>query len=144
MRTKFPRGLITTQTVGNIGLYYVCYRLSLYGWNVMPTARNAKGVDVIIFNQNASRKISLQIKTLSKRNPVPLGAHLENFIADYIVICVRNYPDDPICFVMIPDEVKNLAYRGEKNERISYWLQPSAYDTDAYKEQWKRIGSGVP
>ena len=35
------------QLTGNVGLYYCCYRLSLLGWNVMPTARNARGVDII-------------------------------------------------------------------------------------------------
>jgi hypothetical protein len=58
MRTKFPRTIVGTQTVGNIGLYYVCYQLSLRGWNVMPTARNSKGVDILTFSQNASRKWS--------------------------------------------------------------------------------------
>ena len=115
MRTKFPKGYITTQTIGNIGLYYVYYRLSLNGWNVMPTSRNTKGIDIIVFSQDAPRKISIQVKTLSKRNPVPLGAHLDNLIAGYVVICVRNYPYEPICYVMIPDEVIKLAYRGEPN-----------------------------
>ena len=31
------------QVVGNIGMYYAAYRLSQQGWNVMPTARNARG-----------------------------------------------------------------------------------------------------
>jgi hypothetical protein len=82
MRTKFPKGYITTQTIGNIGLFYVCYKLSLFGWNVMPTSRNTKGIDIIIFSQNASQKISIQVKTLSQRNPVPLGTRLDNFVAD--------------------------------------------------------------
>jgi hypothetical protein len=30
------------QITGNLGLYYCCYKLSLLGWNVMPTARNAR------------------------------------------------------------------------------------------------------
>ena len=109
----------------------------------MPTARNAKGVDIIAFNQNASRKITIQVKTLSKKNPVPLGAHMENLVADYVVVCVRNYPNEPMCFVLTPDEFRKLAHRGEKNGRVSYWLQTSAYNADTYKEQWKRIGSGV-
>ena len=29
---------------GNVGLYYCCYRLSQLGWNVMPTARNARSL----------------------------------------------------------------------------------------------------
>ncbi len=109
----------------------------------MPTSRNTKGIDIIVFSQDASRMISIQVKTLSKRNPVPLGAHLDNLIADYVVICVRNYPNEPICYVMIPDEVKKLAHRGEKNGRVSYWLQPPAYDSETYKEHWARIGHGA-
>jgi hypothetical protein len=63
---------LTTQNVGNVGLYYVCYQLSRRGWNVMPTARNARGVDVVIYNQDATRTHTLQVKTLSKRYGVPL------------------------------------------------------------------------
>src|SRR6266699_1436173 len=47
-----PRAL-QHQTIGNIGLYFVCYQLSRRGWNVMPTARNARGVDVLIYSQDA-------------------------------------------------------------------------------------------
>jgi hypothetical protein len=144
MRTRFPKGYIPTQTIGNIGMFYVCYKLSLFGWNVMPTSRNAKGVDIMIFSQNASRKFSIQVKTLSRRNPVPLGISLNNFLADYVVICIRNYPNEPICYVMIPSEVKELAHKGEKNGKVSYWLQPRAYENSKYKENWVRIGHGVP
>ena len=31
---------------------------------------------------------------------------------------------------------------GEKDGRVSYWLQPSAYDTDAFRGAWNRIGRG--
>jgi hypothetical protein len=34
---------VGNQVVGNIGMYYAAYRLSQQGWNVMPTARNARG-----------------------------------------------------------------------------------------------------
>lgn len=110
----------------------------------MPASRNAKGVDILIFSQNASRKMSIQIKTLSRRNPVPMGTLLDNLIADYVVICVRNYSNEPICYVMTPDEVKELAHRGEKNRKVSYWLQPPVYENDLYREKWERIGHGVP
>ena len=85
----------------------------------MPTSRNAKGIDILIFSQNVSRKASIQVKTLSKRNPVPLGKSLDNFVADYVVICVRNYPNEPVCYVMTPNEVKKLAHRGEKNGKVA-------------------------
>jgi hypothetical protein len=46
---------LNPQLTGNVGLYYCCYRLSLLGWNVMPTARNARGVDIIAYSRDVSR-----------------------------------------------------------------------------------------
>jgi hypothetical protein len=44
---------ILSQVTSNVGLYYVCYQLAKRGWNVMPTSRNAIGVDIIIYNYDA-------------------------------------------------------------------------------------------
>ena len=54
------------QITGNIGLYYACFQLSRIGWNAMPTARNARGVDIIAYNSDCSRMISIQVKTLTR------------------------------------------------------------------------------
>lgn len=135
MRTKFPRGRITTQTIGNIGLYYTCYCLSLYGWNVMPTARNAKGIDILAYSQSGRKKALIQVKTLSKKNPVPLGAKLDNFFADFVVVCVRAHPDKPDCFILTSEEIRHLAHKGEKNGRTSYWLQPKSYYLDKFRQK---------
>lgn len=132
---------LTSQTVGNVGLYYVCYRLSCAGWNVMPTARNARGVDVLIYSQDGARTCSIQVKALSRRNPVPLGKSVDSFFGDWVVIC-RNLMAEPQSFVLKPEEVRRLAHRGEKDGRVSYWLQPREYETDAYREAWARIGTG--
>src|SRR5882762_2693725 len=81
------------QVVGNVGLFYVCYRLSRRGWNVMPTARNARGIDVLIYSQDASRTYTIQVKALSRRNPVPLGNRLDRLMGDFFVVC-RNVRSD--------------------------------------------------
>ena len=128
-----------TQVTGNIGLYYACYHLSKMGWNAMPTARNARGVDIIAYNRDCSRMISIQVKTLSKRNPVPLGSSLDKVMGDFWII-VNNVSDDPQTYIMRPKEVKSLAHRGEKNGRVSYWLQPKAYCIEKFHEVWPRIG----
>src|ERR1017187_7020369 len=89
MRTRYTRGQVTTQNIGNIGLFFTCYQLSLFGWNVMPTSRNAKGADILIYSQDANRKLLVQVKTLSSKSPVPLGPAIHCLLADYVVICVR-------------------------------------------------------
>jgi hypothetical protein len=47
---------------------------SKQGWNVLPTSRNARGIDIIIYSQNAAKKYTIQVKSLSKRAPIPLGS----------------------------------------------------------------------
>ena len=129
------------QVVGNVGLYYCCYKLSLLGWNVMPTARNARGVDIIAYNQDATEKRAIQVKALSKRSPVPLGLSLDKVMGDFWVI-LNKVTKTPTAFVLLPSEVKELAHRGEKEGRFSFWLQPLEYEQAQFREAWKRIGRG--
>ena len=71
---------LNPQIVGNVGLYYACYNLSLHGWNVMPTARNARGIDVVAYNGDASKFLGIQVKSLSKRSAVPVGTSMDKIM----------------------------------------------------------------
>jgi hypothetical protein len=134
---------LMTQIVGNVGLFYVCYRLSKWAWNVMPTARNARGIDIVIYSQDASRTHTIQVKALSKRNPVPLSGTLDRLLGDFFVICRNVVMESPECFVLRPDEVRARAHRGEKAGRVSYWLPPKDYAVNEFREAWERIGYGL-
>ncbi|NPT54895.1 hypothetical protein [Paraburkholderia elongata] len=127
--------------IGNVGLYYCCYRLSLLGWNVMPTTRNARGVDIIAYNASGSTFIRVQLKALSKRSAVPLGSSLNKIAGDFWVI-VNNVVTEPSAFVLLPSEVKQRAGCNEKDGQVSYWLDPPRYDQEAFRDAWHRIGSG--
>ena len=129
------------QITGNIGLYYTCYKLSHLGWNVMPTARNAKGIDIIAYNKEGTKYIGIQVKTLSKRDPVPLGNSLGKVMGDYWII-VNDVLKEPNAFILLPNEIKELAHREEKGSRVSYWLEPNTYDIELFKEAWHRIDQG--
>jgi hypothetical protein len=132
---------LETQVTGNIGLYYACYKLSCMGWNVMPTSRNARGIDIIAYNKNATGFIGVQVKTLSKRNPVPLGNSLDKIMGKYWII-INNAAKEPNAFIMESDKVRGLAQKNEKNGIISYWLDPKAYDKPEFKDAWGLIGHG--
>jgi hypothetical protein len=140
VKTKAPNN---NQVVGNVGLFYVCYQLSRRGWNVMPTARNARGIDILIYSQDATRTHTVQVKSLSRRSPVPLGPKLEGLFGDFFIICRNVALDTPDCFVLTPAEVRTLAHRGEKDGKSSFWLQPAQYESVAFREQWQRIGTGA-
>jgi hypothetical protein len=130
-----------TQVVGNVGMYYAAYRLSQMGWNVMPTARNARGIDLLAYDATASRFLGIQIKALSIRNPVPLGNSIDRFIGDWWII-VAKAATEPKCFIMKPAEVRRLANPSKEGAKVSYWLPSNRYDTDEFREAWHRIGRG--
>ena len=137
---KKPNNETHTQLTGNIGLYYVCYRLSCLGWNAMPTSRNARGIDILAYSRDCSHIISLQVKTLSKKTPVPLGKDISKIIGDFWVI-VNDVLNDPKVYILAPEEVKKKAHRGEKDGRVSYWLQATSYELDKFKDAWQRLGN---
>jgi len=128
-----------THIVGNIGLFYACYRLSRIGWNVMPTTRNARGIDIIAYSPDASQFIGVQVKALSKVSPVPLGKTLDNIMADWWIIVTKAVTEQPLAFIMRPNEVRERAHRGVKEDRVSFWLQPNAYQQDQFRENWQRL-----
>lgn len=105
----------------------------------MPTTRNARGIDIIAYNADCSKMISIQVKTLSKKNPVPIGISLNKVMGDFWIV-VNNASTVPQTYIILPEEVKALAHRGEKEGRVSYWLQPSSYCIDKFHEAWHRIG----
>ncbi len=125
------------QIVGNIGLYWVCYELSKRGWNVLPTSRNARGVDIIIYSQDNSRKLAIQVKTLSKGYPVPLGSKEENLNADFYTI---HRLSDRKSFVLTNGELKERMdiNNGEKGKSI--WLSKKNYEL--FENAWDKIGKG--
>ena len=55
-------------------------------------------------------------------------------------IIVNEVAKEPKSHIMLPQEVKDLAHRGEKDGRVSFWLQSSAYCIDDFHEAWDRIG----
>jgi hypothetical protein len=131
-----------SQVVGNAGLYYCCYKLSLLGWNVMPTARNVRGVDIIAYSWDAKRKIALQVKALSKRDPVPVGSSLGTILGDFWVIIDKVNTEHPRAFILLPSDVMQLAHPNKTGTTPSFWLEPPMYDQDVFREAWDRIGRG--
>jgi hypothetical protein len=126
-----------TQVVGNIGMYYAAYRQSQMGWNVMPTSRNARGIDLVAYDERADRKLGIQVKALSKRNPVPLGKSIDAFMGDLWIIVTKAVTASPVCLIMTPEQVKRLVHRGVKEGRVTFWLQPKQYEADEYREAWQ-------
>lgn len=100
---------LSKQLVGNTGLFYVCYELSKRGWNCLPTTRNSKGVDIVIYGSKGERKFIIQVKSLSEKNAVSFGIKKrpepQEIIADFLIICRKVKSDKPEIFILNRKEV---------------------------------------
>jgi hypothetical protein len=133
--------LPSKQTIGNVGLYFVCYELSKLGWNVLPTSRNAKGVDIVAYSADGETVRTVQVKTLGKNDGVPLGKSLESLIADDIIICMNALGERPEIFMINTEQLVGEFERRERRGAInkdgfyhrqrdgvhSYWFAPKKY-----------------
>jgi hypothetical protein len=133
MEEKLPQRLVR-----DAGVFYVCHRLSQMGWNATPSMRYAKCPNVLIESQDSERTRRLKVRSLSKRDPVPLGRD-PLIDADWVIVCTRVRTDSPMCYVLAPDEVSRLATRDKRGP--NHWLEQRHYDTEEFAERWDRIGS---
>ena len=133
----------STQVTGNAALHHVAWQLSRRGWNVMLTARNAKGSDLFCANDDESRLFGVQSKGLSRRAPVGLGASLSTLRSDWWIITVGALSDAPVCFILTRAEVCDRAFRSDhaksRTGAVSHWLQPKSYDHPTFREAWHRL-----
>ncbi|MBP5351661.1 MAG: hypothetical protein J6Y56_06840 [Fibrobacterales bacterium] len=130
MKTK-PK--LPSQIVGNVGMYYVCFKLSELGWNVMPTARNAKGIDIVAYKPDGKGFLGVQVKSLSKRNPIPLGTNLDKVMGDVWCVVVRQKDDSLVTYLLSPKQIRDGAHEDGKG---SWWVEPKKYELPECRENW--------
>jgi len=118
------------QLTANVGLFFIAYQLSKKGWNVMPTTRNAKGPDLIIYSQDGKTMRKIQVKSLSRWNHIMPGPK-ENFLmSDFVVICTGVYGDNPETYIAKTRELY-------KSTNKHGWINKKEYVR--FKDNWKII-----
>lgn len=127
--------MTSKQITGNAGMYYACYQLSRLGLNVMPTARNAKGADVIAYTLDHARFLTFQVKAMTRSTNIQLGKSLDAVGCDWWIVIANVYAE-PTAYILTPAEVCATArlYDGQ------YWAQSKQFDTPLTRNAWQRIG----
>ena len=113
---------MSNQIIGNIGLYFVCYRLSQLGWLAMTTSRNTRGIDVVAYEETGTKFVGLQVKTVSDRNAVSLR-NGGIFLGDFWLV-VNIVHDSIAVYVLTPKEVEGRLTRNNDGSPIRASLAP--------------------
>jgi len=94
--------------VGVAGEYFVAAELSIRGYLASVTLRNSRGIDIIASSSDASRSITIQVKTSSGTVPKwMLAKKSESFSADnhfYVFVLLRDVGSRPD-FYIVPSQV---------------------------------------
>ena len=126
---------------GNMGLYYVCFKLSELGWNVIPQKCNTNDPNIAVCWKGAdkNRKITVQTRSFSEKMAAKIGNNLDKIMGDFWIIVTHLNSGEPQIYILSSDEVKAGASQDGDG---TYWLEPEDYSTEGFKEKWDRIGTG--
>lgn len=129
-----------SQIVGNVGLYQVCAELSRLGFNVMPTARNAKGIDIVGYDEHG-KAFTVQVKTLTKRNTIPLTSNGSHLMADYFIVLILEGKYSGT-YIWTREEMQNIdisVFPG-KDGKKHHWFQSKFWTKDlTSRNAWPKI-----
>lgn len=139
---------------GVSGEYFVAAELTRRGYIASITLRNTKGIDILASNQNATRSLSIQVKThQGSGTSWILGEKAEKNVTPnlfYVFVSLNNLNELP-SFYIVPS--KNVALSIKKFHKE--WLgtlgrndQPHndnpmrlfKDDKDKYYEKWELLG----
>lgn len=104
---------LDSQIVGNSGLYFTCYRLSLLRWSAVPAARNARAIDIVAYSRDGKQYPGIQVSSLRERAPLPPGTSTEHRMGDFWAI-IDKLSSEWTASILTPHEVKRRGRRGGK------------------------------
>jgi hypothetical protein len=124
---------LESQLVGVAGEYLVAGELTLRGYLASITLRNSKGIDIIASNSDASKSISIQVKTNSDGgNSWILNKKSEGYYSDshfYVFVAIKEIGSRPSFFIVPSKVVAETITKGH-----SQWLQGEKRDGTERKD----------
>lgn len=89
--------------------------------------------------ENHDRSIikTVRIRSLSKKNAVPMGNSLRGYNEDLLIVC-RNLSQTPEIFVLTMEQALQKVSKNTKLGLESYWLERSGYEE--FLDNWYALG----
>ena len=126
------------QVTGNVGLFFICYKLSRRGWNVLPTSRNARGIDVLAYGKHGEKFLTVQAKGYTRKAAIGPFKDKTDVIADFYIVAWNVYRS-PLIYILSKDEVISLL---TPNNDGKYWVEYRDYGKPNFLEKWDKVGFG--
>jgi hypothetical protein len=129
----------------NSAFYFVCYRLSLMGWNVEPSGSSPMGRTLRISKRGVA-PLTIKVKGVNGRLAAGFGTGTLLMPYDFVVVSdVSAAVGDhsPRIYVLSTAEAATLVNVNEKDGQRSFWLEIRDYAQPAHENAWSKIDSTV-
>src|SRR5690554_694924 len=140
--------------VGVAGEYFVAAELSLRGYLASITLRNSRGIDIIASNSDASRTVSIQVKSnKSGKASWILSKKSESFVESnhfYVFVALNSHGKRSGFFIVHSADVADYistshsswlsGKKADGSPRKDSNMRVFADITNRYKENWGILG----
>ena len=120
------------------GLFYVCFELSLRGWEVLSVSYKEQKNEIVCRSEDG-QEVSILTAGRSIKTDYALPKD-QKIKADFLIIVTDIKSCKPITYILRHDELEPEGI--DKNADGRSWLRHKWYMVDRFKERWERIGSG--
>ncbi len=122
---------------GSMGLHYVCFRLSEYGWNVLVSKENVTAPNEGSCWRKDGKSITFQTRSQSDKSAIPLGAGASTITNQFLIAVVNLNSDKPEVYIFTADEAKCKMAKDEGGDQ--HWIEVESYDTEDFRERWDKL-----
>ena len=137
----------TRQRSGLRGVYLVAAELSRLGYSVAPTARNAAGADLLVFDRETARAASIEVKTNAKRanfwlvgDPAKARCSPSHFYA-FLNISTPRGGGEVHEYYLVPSEVVARETSVDPAKTGSIWYSFTLKSAEPYHNAWSQLHS---
>ncbi len=125
---------------GNIGLYYVCYQLSVRDWRVLVSKCNMSCPNHGRCWKVQGQVVSFQTTNQREKGPIQFDGGHEKITEDFLISVVNSDNGKPEVYVFTADEARDCMVVSETNPDRSF-IGEKVYDTDRFSERWDKLAS---
>ena len=125
---------------GHIGLFYVCYQLSVRDWRVLVSKRNMSCPNHGRCWKVWGQEVSFQTTNQREKGPIQFDGGPEKITEDFLISVVNSDTGKPEVYVFTADEARDCIKVSKTNPDRSF-IEGKVYDTDRFEERWDKLES---
>lgn len=127
----------TGHMTGSMGLHYVCFRLSEYGWNVLVSKEKVTDPNEGSCWRKEGKSITFQTNSFSQTNAVSFGQRgRPGVVKDFLIVVKALDSGSPCCYILTRAEARDAMSEDRNGD---WWLEIEDYDTEEFKERWDKF-----